>query len=103
MIARLIARWLDLPEGQGGRALRMLALVLFLSAALALMKSAQSGIFLAVCQRATIPWAFAASSIVLAAVSAGFVSLARRLSTPRPARCRSTSSNVSPRHSPWAR
>ncbi|MFO0715032.1 MAG: cyclic nucleotide-binding domain-containing protein [Sandaracinus sp.] len=83
MIARLFARWLDLPEGQGGRALRMLALVLFLSAALAMMKSAQSGIFLAVCSRGDIPWAFAASSVLLAALSAGFVSLARRLSTPR--------------------
>ncbi|MFN9809839.1 MAG: cyclic nucleotide-binding domain-containing protein [Deltaproteobacteria bacterium] len=83
MIARAVARWLDLPEGQGGRALRMLTLVLCLSAALAMMKSAQSGIFLAVCERAAIPWAFAASSVALALLSAGFVSLARRLSTPR--------------------
>lgn len=80
---RLIARWLDLPEGQGGRALRMLSLVLFLSAALALMKSAQSGIFLSVCERRDIPWAFAASSIVLALLSSLFVWLGRRLSTPR--------------------
>lgn len=83
MIARLIARWLDLPEGQGARALRMLSLVLFLSAALAMMKSAQSGIFLAACERSAIPWAFAVSSISLALLSAGFVSLARRFSTPR--------------------
>ncbi len=82
-MSRWIARWLDLPEGQGGRALRMLALVLFLSAALALMKSAQSGIFLAICARRDIPWAFAASSITLAALSSGFVALGRRLSTPR--------------------
>lgn len=83
MIARLLARWLDLPEGQGPRALRMLSLVLFLSAALAMMKSAQSGIFLAACGRGAIPWAFAVSSVSLALLSAGFVSLARRFSTPR--------------------
>jgi len=61
----------------------MLALVFFLSAGLALMKAAQSGIFLSACSRAAIPWAFAASSILLAVLSAGFVSLARRHSTAR--------------------
>jgi HEAT repeat protein len=82
-MSRIVARWLDLPESQLGRAARMLALVFFLSAGLALMKAAQSGIFLAACSRAAIPWAFAASSVLLALLSAGFVSLARRFSTVR--------------------
>lgn len=64
-----LARWLDLPEGRGPRAARMLALVFLLSAGLSLIKSAQSGIFLSVYPRTTIPWAFAASSVTLAAVS----------------------------------
>jgi hypothetical protein len=81
--SRAVIRWLDLPDGQGGRAARMLALVFFLSAALALMKAAQSGLFLAGCGRAAIPWAFAASSVLLALASAGFVSLSRWLSTTR--------------------
>ncbi len=58
-MGRLVARWLDLPEGQGARAARMLGLVFALSAGLALMKSAQSGVFLAAYPRTAIPWAFA--------------------------------------------
>lgn len=66
----LITRWLDLPEGRGGRALRMLVLVFLLSVGLSLIKSAQSGIFLSAYPRTVIPWAFAASSVVLAGASA---------------------------------
>lgn len=66
----LLTRWLDLPEGRGGRALRMLVLVFLLSVGLSLIKSAQSGIFLSAYPRTVIPWAFAASSVVLAGASA---------------------------------
>lgn len=62
-------RWLDLPEGRGGRALRMLVLVFLLSVGLSLIKSAQSGIFLSAYPRTAIPWAFAASSVALAGAS----------------------------------
>lgn len=68
-----LARLLDLPEGRGPRAARMLALVFLLSAGLSLMKSAQSGIFLSVYPRTVIPWAFAASSVALAAASSVLV------------------------------
>lgn len=82
-ISELTARWLALPEGQGGRAARMLALVFLLSAGISLMKAAQSGLFLAAYPRSAIPWAFAASSILLAALSALSVSYAQRLGTAR--------------------
>lgn len=82
-LSRLVAAWLDLPEGQGARALRMLALIFLLSAALSLMKAAQSGIFLAAYPRTAIPWAFASSSLLLATLSAVAVAFTERLGTAR--------------------
>lgn len=82
-LARFVAAWLDLPEGQGGRALRMLALIFLLSSALSLMKAAQSGIFLAAYARSIIPWAFAASSVLLASLSSLTVAYAPRLGTAK--------------------
>lgn len=83
MLSRFVARWLDLPEGQGARAARMLALVFALSAGLSLMKSAQSGVFLAAYPRTMIPWAFACSSVLLTALSAAAVRASARLSTAK--------------------
>ncbi|MDQ3035577.1 MAG: hypothetical protein M3Y87_24435, partial [Myxococcota bacterium] len=82
-LSSLAAAWLDVPEGQGARAVRMLALVFLMSAALSLMKAAQSGIFLAAYPRSAIPWAFAASSVLLASVSAVAVAFTQRLGTAR--------------------
>lgn len=83
MIGSFVARWLDLPEGRGPRAARMLALVFFLSAGLSLIKAAQSGIFLASYPRTMIPWAFAASSVALAGLSALAVAASGRLGVAR--------------------
>lgn len=83
VIGSFVARWLDLPEGRGARAARMLALVFFLSAGLSLMKAAQTGIFLASYPRTMIPWAFAVSSVTLAGLSALSVSAAGRLGIAR--------------------
>ena len=58
-------RWLGLPDGQGGRALRLLAMVFSVSASLAFMKAAQNGIFLGFFDRSAIPWAFAAAATTL--------------------------------------
>jgi hypothetical protein len=82
-MGRFVARWLDLPEGQGARAARMLALVFALSAGLSLIKSAQSGVFLAAYPRTMIPWAFACSSVLLSALSALGVRASARLGTSR--------------------
>ncbi len=82
-MSRFLARWLDLPEGQGARAARMLALVFALSAGLSLMKSAQSGVFLAAYPRTMIPWAFACSSVLLTTLSALAVRASARLGTAR--------------------
>ncbi|AKF08300.1 cyclic nucleotide-binding domain-containing protein [Sandaracinus amylolyticus] len=82
-MSRFVAAWLDLPEGQGGRAVRMLALIFLLSSALSLMKAAQSGIFLVAYPRSMIPWAFAASSVLLASLSSLTVAYAQRLGTAR--------------------
>ncbi len=82
-ISLLVARWLHLPEGQGGRAARMLLLIFLLSAALSLLKAAQTGIFLSAYPRSAIPWAFAGSSLLLALLSAISVKTAERLGTAR--------------------
>lgn len=83
VIARWTAWWLALPEGQGSRAARMLALVFVASMALAQVKAVQSGLFLAVCSRAEIPMAFAVSSVALAALAAALVLLSRRFDVVR--------------------
>lgn len=78
-----VGRFLGLRHGQSGRAFRMLSLVFVLSAALALMKAAQSGIFLAAYPREAIPWAFAASAVSLATLSSLSVTLASKLGPAR--------------------
>lgn len=78
-----LERWLGLADGEGGRASRLLALIFMLSAALVLLKAAQSGIFLATYPKTTIPWAFAASAIVLATLSLLSVPMAARLGPVR--------------------
>jgi HEAT repeat protein len=75
----LVERWLGLADGEGGRAVRLLSLVFSMSAGLALLKAAQSGIFLLAYPRSTIPWAFAASAVTLASLSMLSVPLAARL------------------------
>lgn len=74
---------LGLGEGEGRRALRQLLLVFVASAALVLLKAAQSGIFLAAYPRSAIPWAFAASAFTLATLSAFAVAMAARLGPVR--------------------
>ncbi len=74
---------LGLREGEGPRALRLLGLIFTMSAALVLLKAAQSGIFLVAYPRSTIPWAFAASALTLAAASMALVPLAARLGPSR--------------------
>jgi HEAT repeat protein len=78
-----VERWLGLADGEGGRATRLLALVFALSAALVLLKAAQSGIFLGAYPKATIPWAFACSAIALATLSLLSVPMAARLGPVR--------------------
>ncbi len=78
-----VERWLGLADGEGGRATRLLSLVFGLSSALVLLKAAQSGIFLAAYPKTTIPWAFAASAVVLATLSLLSVPMAARLGPVR--------------------
>ncbi len=85
-VARIFASALAIPEGSGARALRMLALIFSMSAALVLMKAAQSGIFLSAYPRSAIPWAFAASAVVLALTSCLLLVLTPRMSTEALAR-----------------
>jgi len=75
--------WLAIPEGYGARAGRLVMLIFFFSAALALLKAAQSGLFLEVYTRDAIPWAFAVSAVVLATASSLCVSLTPRLGPAR--------------------
>lgn len=81
-----IQRWLAVPDGQERKALRLVAMIFFFSAALVLMKAAQSGIFLEAFERSAIPWAFAASAVTLATLSSLCVSLAPRMGPARLAR-----------------
>jgi len=74
---------LGIPEGHEGRALRLIALVFVVSAAFSLLKSAQAGIFLAAYPVRFLPWAFAASAVGLALLSAGNVALGARLGPVR--------------------
>jgi hypothetical protein len=74
-----VERWLGLADGEGGRAIRLLALVFVLSSALVLLKTAQSGIFLAAYPKTAIPWAFAVSAVTLASLSLLSVPMAARL------------------------
>ena len=87
-----LRRWLAIPEGLGPRAARLVAMIFSLSASLAFLKAAQSGLFLEVFSRDMIPWAFALSALTLAIVSSLLVSLTPRLG---PARLASTSLAVS--------
>jgi hypothetical protein len=78
-----IARVLHLGEGELGRAARLVALIFSLSAALVMIKSAQSGIFLMAYPKTMIPWAFFASAITLSCASLATVPLASRLGAAR--------------------
>ncbi len=78
-----IARVLHLGEGELGRASRLVALIFSLSAALVMIKSAQSGIFLMAYPKTMIPWAFFASAITLSCASLATVPLASRLGAAR--------------------
>ncbi|MBK7777219.1 MAG: cyclic nucleotide-binding domain-containing protein [Sandaracinaceae bacterium] len=85
-VAGLFASALAIPEGSGARALRMLTLIFSMSGALVLMKAAQSGIFLAAYPRSAIPWAFAASAVMLALTSCLLLVWTPRMTTDRLAR-----------------
>ena len=74
---------LRLGEGELGRAARLVSLIFLLSAALVLLKSAQSGIFLMAYKKTMIPWAFFASAITLSVASLATVPLASRLGAAR--------------------
>ena len=85
-MSAVIQRWLAVPDGQERKAARLVTMIFFFSAALVLMKAAQSGIFLEAFPRSMIPWAFAASAVTLAALSSLAVSLAPRMGSARLAR-----------------
>lgn len=75
--------FLGLSEGEGPRALRLVSLIFVMSLGLVLLKAAQSGIFLVSYPRTMIPWAFAASAVLLATLSMATVPLAARLGPSR--------------------
>lgn len=85
-VAARVARWLDVPDGTGTKAARLVGLVFLLNVGLAFLKTAQSGLFLEAFERAAIPWAFAVSAVVLALASSLCVSLTPRLGPARLAR-----------------
>lgn len=70
---------LGVQGGELPRALRLLSLIFLGSAALALLKAAQGGVFLAAYPRSAIPHAFAVSALSLAAASSVSVAAAARL------------------------
>lgn len=74
---------LGLPDAEVPRALRLLLLVFVTSAALAVLKAAQGGVFLAAYDRSAIPRAFAASALTLAATSSLSAAMAARLGPSR--------------------
>jgi len=76
-------RLLGLGEGEVPRSLRLVSLIFVSSMALVLLKAAQRGIFLCAYPSTAIPWAFAASAIVLASLSAVAVMAAGRLGPAR--------------------
>lgn len=78
-----MSRLLGIPAGQEGRALRLSALVFAISASFALLKSAQSGVFLAAYPADRLPWAFATSALMLMLLSSVSAALAGRLGPAR--------------------
>jgi HEAT repeat protein len=70
---------LGVAETEVARAIRLLALIFATSAALALLKAAQGGVFLSAYPRHRIPHAFAASALLLATASSVSVAAAARL------------------------
>ena len=78
-----VARFIGLAESEGARALRLCALIFVVSAALALLKAAQGGIFLSAYTRKMIPWAFAASAMTIVPFSALAVAAAARMGPVR--------------------
>jgi len=74
-----MASALGLPEAEVPRAARLLILIFVTSAALAVLKAAQGGVFLAAYDRSAIPRAFAASALSLAAASSVSAAAAARL------------------------
>lgn len=76
-------RLLGLSPELSPRAARLTGLVFLSSLSLSLAKAAQSGIFLGAWTRADIPWAFAASALVLASLSTVSVALTPRLGITR--------------------
>ena len=78
-----LARFLNLAEGEGRRALRVFALIFTVSAALVFLKAVQGGIFLSAYPRTMIPWAFAAAALTIAPFSALLMGGAARLGPVR--------------------
>lgn len=74
---------LGLSEAELPRALRLLSLVFLTSAALAVLKAVQGGVFLAAYGREAIPRAFVASALSLAAASSLSAAAAPRLGPAR--------------------
>ena len=94
-LAGLVARRAELAPEEARRAVVALGVVFAASLALATMKAAQSGVFLASCDRGLIPWAFAASAATLALASSAVVALAPRMPGARlTRRCLEVSSLV---------
>lgn len=78
-VAGALAGFLGIGESEVGRALRLLLLIFATSAALALLKAAQGGVFLSAYPRSAIPRAFAASALALATASSVSFAAAPRL------------------------
>ncbi|MBL9003921.1 MAG: cyclic nucleotide-binding domain-containing protein [Myxococcales bacterium] len=79
----ILARFLNLAEGEGQRALRVFSLIFTVSAALVFLKAVQGGIFLSAYPRTMIPWAFAAAALTIAPLSALLVTGAARMGPVR--------------------
>ena len=74
----MLTELLGIPADRGWTAVRLGALVFGVSAAFAPLKAAQSALFLAAFDAEMLPWAFAASALVLASASALCVGLGAR-------------------------
>jgi len=74
-----LASAFGVAETEVARAVRLCVLIFLTSAALALLKAAQGGVFLAAYPRHRIPHAFAASALLLATASSVSVAAAARL------------------------
>lgn len=79
----VLARFLNLAEGEGPRALRVFSLIFTVSAALVFLKAVQGGIFLSAYPRTIIPWAFATAALTIAPFSALAMGGAARLGPVR--------------------